>query len=293
MITAVYIAVTSLLALVVIAAAAFLFRDPLLRLVTPDGGATLHRSIAYGDGPRRTLDVYVPKGASNAPVVIFFYGGSWQMGRKELYGFVGNALAARGIVAVLPDYRVYPEVKFPEFVRDGAAATRWTHDHVSRFGGDSASIILMGHSAGAHIAAMLALDGDYLRAEGLDPARDIKALVGLAGPYDFLPLTSSTFIDMFGGAERAETQPIHFATESAPPAFLAAGDADTIVVPRNTANLAAKLRALGGAPKEVNYSGRGHFGLILPFIGPLQFLAPVVDDVADFIHATVPVGRQT
>ncbi|MCX5495690.1 alpha/beta hydrolase [Kaistia dalseonensis] len=292
MIPALPLAIFGLLGLGAFVGGAYVFRDSLLRAVTPDGGASLSRAIAYGDGPRRTLDVYVPRNAEGAPVVVFFYGGSWQMGRKELYGFVGNALAARGIVAVLPDYRVYPDVGFPEFLRDGAGATRWAKDNIARFGGDPSRIVLMGHSAGAYIAAMLALDGTWLRAEGLDPAEDIAALVGLSGPYDFLPLTGPTYIEIFGGAERPETQPVHFANAGAAPALLATGDEDTIVSPRNTASLARRLRGHGRPATEVVYAGRGHFGLILPFIGPLRSLAPVVDDVAVFIHAQPMQGGQ-
>lgn len=289
---AIQLAVAGFVVIAVLAIGAYLFRDPLLRMVTPSGGATLTRSISYGEGPRRTLDVYTPKDTVTAPVVVFFYGGSWQMGRKELYGFVGNALAARGIVAVLPDYRVYPEVNYPEFLRDGAEATRWTRENIARYGGDPSRVVLMGHSAGAYIAAMLALDPQWLAALGLDPSRDITALVGLAGPYDFLPLTGPTYIKIFGGPDRRETQPIAYASASAPPALLATGDADTIVGPHNTTNLAARLREFGKEPKEIVYPGKGHFGLILPFVGPLGFLAPVVDDVVAFVKAQASRGSK-
>jgi len=271
-----------------VAGGGYMLRDQLLRAVTPDGGATVHRSLPYGEGPRRSLDIYVPKDAERAPVALFFYGGSWQFGRKELYGFVGDALAARGIVTVIADYRVFPEVRYPDFVEDGAAATRWVQRRIGAFGGNPQAISLMGHSAGAYIAAMLALDERWL---GADRAR-LAGLVGLSGPYDFLPLTGPTYIDIFGGSDRQDTQPVRFVTPEAPPTFLATGDRDTIVLPRNTSSLAARLLAAGHRPTEIVYPGRGHFGLILPFIGPLQFLTPVADDVAAFLHAPTQEARR-
>ncbi|BCJ90463.1 esterase [Terrihabitans soli] len=260
-------------------------RDSFLGLITPSGGAAPTFSVSYMPGERGTLDIYAPKDAKNAPVVVFFYGGSWQMGRKSLYRFVGHALAKRGVVAVIPDYRVYPEVRFPDFLKDGAKAFKWTHDNAASFGGDANRIFVMGHSAGAHIAAMLALDPQWLKGEGLDPARSIAGFVGLSGPYDFLPLQSENLVAVFKGNNRPETQPINFATASAPPAFLATGDEDDVVLPRNSQNLAARLRGAGASVEQVVYPGRGHFGTIMAMIGPLHYLAPVVDDVAGFINS--------
>src|SRR5882724_3365318 len=109
--------------------------------------------IAYADGARRRLDVYRPNNARQAPIIVFFYGGSWQIGSKETYLFLAATLAARGYVVVVPNYRVYPEVKFPEFLSDGAKAVRWAKDNAATYGGDASQVFIMGHSAGAHIAA--------------------------------------------------------------------------------------------------------------------------------------------
>ena len=81
---------------------------------------------------------------SNLPVVVFFYGGSWQSGRRQDYSFVAQALTSRGCVVVIPDYRLYPEANFPAFVEDGAAAFAWVHEHISRFGGDPGQRICYG-----------------------------------------------------------------------------------------------------------------------------------------------------
>jgi acetyl esterase/lipase len=278
--------VLALLALlVVLGIAAHVFRNKLLGVITPSGGAAITSSVRFMEGERGTLDVYAPRDAHNAPVVVFFYGGSWQMGDKDLYAFVGHALAARGVIAVIPDYRVYPEVKFPDFLKDGAAAVRWARDNAGRFGGDPARLFVMGHSAGGHIAAMLALDRQYLVGQGLDPATDIAGLIGVSGPYDFLPLQSENLIALFGGNNRPESQPINFVTPKAPPALLITGDEDNVVLPRNASRLAAKLRAANVAAAEIVYPSRGHFGTIMALIGPLHFLAPVLDDTLRFIRA--------
>lgn len=272
-------------ALAVLGVAAFVKRDAFIGLITPSGGANSAYAVSYMPGERGGLDVYSPKDAKNAPVVVFFYGGSWQMGRRNMYRFVGHALASRGVVAVIPDYRVYPEVRFPDFLKDGARSVRWARDNAASYGGDPDRIFVMGHSAGAHIAAMLALDPQWLAGEELDPAKDIAGLVGISGPYDFLPLQSENLVAVFQGNNRPETQPINFATASAPPAFLATGDEDDVVLPRNSINLAARFRELKVPVEQPVYSGRGHFGTIMSLIGPLHFLAPVLDDVTRFIAA--------
>jgi acetyl esterase/lipase len=269
----------------ILAASAFFMRDAFLGIITPSGGATPTYAVSYMPGERGMLDVYSPKDAKNAPVAVFFYGGSWQMGRRNLYRFVGHALAKRGIVTIIPDYRVYPQIRFPDFLKDGAMAVRWARDNAASFGGDADRIFVMGHSAGGHIAAMLALDPQWLAGEGLDPAKDVAGLVGLSGPYDFLPLQSESLVAVFQGNNRPETQPINFVTASAPPAFLATGDEDEIVLPRNAAHLSARLREVNVPVEYEVYPGRGHFGTIMAMIGPLHYLAPVLDDVARFIAA--------
>ncbi|MBV8779661.1 MAG: alpha/beta hydrolase [Alphaproteobacteria bacterium] len=241
--------------------------------------------IAYAAGPRHTLDVYRPTApAAQAPVAVFFYGGNWQEGDKAIYRFVGAALAAKGILTVIPDYRVYPEVRFPSFLEDGADAVRWTYDHAGEFGGDPHRIVLMGHSAGAHIAAMLAYDAQWLAAVRLNPDRDVRGLVGLAGPYDFLPLHSATLKIIFGPeAQLAVTQPINFVEPGAPPAFLVSGRADDIVDPGNVTRIAKRIAEKGGTVTTKFYDDVGHRTLIGAFSPPLRPLAPVLRDTVQFV----------
>jgi acetyl esterase/lipase len=234
--------------------------------------------IAYGTHERHRLDVYRPvQPHDKAAVVVFFYGGNWSSGNRGGYRFVGEALASHGITVVIPDYRLYPEVRFPDFLADCAAAVRWTTDH------EGQRIFLMGHSAGAYNAAMLALDAEYLRAARVEhPA--IKGWIGLAGPYDFLPLTGAITRAVFGYPDTSiRTQPIHFVSEDDPPALLVTGSADETVNPGNTARLAARLRASGVAVREIVYPDVGHVRLLGAMSTPLRGTPPVVEDVVRFI----------
>jgi acetyl esterase/lipase len=235
----------------------------------------------YGTLPRQKLDIYKPLSAGHGkPVVVFFFGGSWQTGTKDDYLFIGEALASRGFVTVIPDYRLYPEVRYPAFLEDGASAVSWTLQHVAEFGGDPARVHLMGHSAGAYIAAMLALDQRWLGADRLR----LRSAVGLAGPYDFLPLTDPALQRIFvTEPDLARTQPITFADGSGPPFLLIGGLADTTVRPGNSTRLAKRIRDHGGIAEEKYYVGVGHVPLVGAIAAPLRFIAPTFDDATVFL----------
>jgi acetyl esterase/lipase len=158
----------------------------LLNLWQPTGAWEEYRGLAYGARPLQKLDVHKPRHAAKAPVLVFFYGGSWQRGSRDLYRFVGASLAAQGIVTVVPDYSIFPPARFPMFVEDAARAVRFTRDNATQWGGDPARLVLMGHSAGAYIAAMLSFDPQWLRQVDLNSQTDLAGFIGLAGPYDFL-----------------------------------------------------------------------------------------------------------
>jgi acetyl esterase/lipase len=257
--------------------ATFAPRDPASRLATDQ---------AYGDQPRQRLDVYAPRRSGGAaPVAIFFYGGSWDSGRRQDYGWVGQALAAKGFVTLVPDYRIYPQVSYPGFLQDGAAAVRWAVRHAAEFGGDPRRIVLVGHSAGAYNALMLALDTAYLKDAGVDP-KVVRAVGGLSGPYDFLPLDGPITRRTFGQApDLAATQPLTYVSAASPPAFLATGDADTVVYPRNTVSLAKALRGSGVSVEERHYAGIDHAGMVLALSRPLRGRAPVLEELTTFLKA--------
>ncbi len=250
----------------------------LLNMTVPKRGYRLEADIPYGDGPRRTLDLYTPEQArADSKAVIFFYGGSWDSGKKGDYLFVAQALAARGLTVIVPDYRLYPEVRFPAFLEDGAQATRWAVDKV---GADK--LFVMGHSAGGEIASMLCANTPYLANVGVDRMK-LRGLIGLSGPYDFLPLTSNKLIDIFGGANNPNIQAITFARAPLPPALLIHGTADTVVYPRNSEHLATAWRQ-AGAPVDLKlYPGVDHIDLVAAFSDFLHKKASTREDVVDWI----------
>lgn len=239
--------------------------------------------IAYGEGERRMLDIYVPEEQADGPrpVIVWFHGGSWNSGTRHGYDFAGRALAAQGFVTVIPDYRLVPEVRFPDFVEDGAAAVRWVRANIGDYGGDGERIVLTGHSAGAYIAAMLANDPQWLG----DDRTAVAGMVGLAGPYDFVPFDTPSSIETFGQwPEPAATQPVTFADASAPPALLLTGADDITVKPRNSQALAARLAEAGVEAQMVQYEGIDHIDILSSLARPLRGQAPVLDDLASFAH---------
>jgi acetyl esterase/lipase len=265
--------------------------DPLslfARLAPKDPARRWAHNAAFGPGTHQRLDVYGPRRAAGGPalpVAVFFYGGSWDTGRRQDYNWVGQALAAKGFLTVVPDYGLFPEVRYPGFLEDGALAVRWAQDHAAEFGGDPERIVLVGHSAGAYNAAMIALDRRYLAGAGVERRR-IKALAGLSGPYDFLPLSDPIAIRTFGeAADLAGTQPLAFVDAEAPPAFLATGDRDTVVYPRNTRKLAARLREAGVPVEERRYEGIDHVRMVLALSRLFRRRAPVLDDMTAFLLA--------
>jgi acetyl esterase/lipase len=261
-----------------------------LNALTPTGGITVTKNIAYGSAGRETLDVYRPAGTGLHPVVMFIYGGAWNSGSKAMYPFVAATLARQGNVVVVPDYRLYPEVTYPLFLQDCARAFAWTLNHGADLQGDG-RFFLMGHSAGAYNAAMLALDAGLLQAAGASRDR-ITGFIGLAGPYDFLPIVDPAVIAVFGSRDNPATQPVNYVDAHAPPMFLAAGADDTTVRPRNTISLAEHVSKAGGHATAKIYPGIGHVGLILAIAPAFQWTAPVLADVQGFIaaHAGQPVA---
>lgn len=271
---------------------------PLLAGCTPSLGAfdslaprdagvrRVAHDLAYGAGDRRKLDVYAPADAPGAlPVIVFIYGGSWANGDKDDYEFLGAALASRGFVTVVPDYRLVPEVRFPGFVEDCAAAVRWVGDHVGEYGGDGRRIVLVGHSAGAYNAVMLALAGDYLNAAGV-AGDSIRGAVGLAGPYDFLPFDVDATRNAFGRAPDPQlTQPVHYARADAPPLLLLWGADDDTVAPRNLESLARVQHAAGARVETKIYANVDHIDILLALSRPFRGRAPVLEDVTAFARA--------
>ena len=250
-----------------------------------DGGARqIARDIAFGSQPRQALDLYAPIRSDagprpRLPIIVFIYGGSWQSGDKNGYSFVGRALASRGFLVAIPNYRLVPQGRYPAFLQDNAAAVRWMIANAARHGGDPDRIVIVGHSAGAYNGSMLALDPRWLGGEW----RAVRGFVGLAGPYDFLPLDGPVTKAAFGQEPQlATTQPIQFASRDDPPTLLLHGAKDTTVFPRNSEKLRDRLTSAGVDARIRIYPELGHISILTAIARPFRGKAPVLDDVAQF-----------
>jgi acetyl esterase/lipase len=238
--------------------------------------------LSYGGHARQRLDIYRPADEDPRPVLVFFHGGSWRDGDREGYGFVGRAFAARGFVTVIADYRKYPEVKFPHFIEDAAAATKWVHGNISGHGGDPDRIFLIGHSAGAHLASLISADPKWLWQSGTD-VRIVKGTIALAGPHDFYPFTGEAAQAALGDWPKPEeTQPIHYARADAPPMLLLHGDGDQTVKLRNSKAMANAIKEKGGDAQLKIYAGVDHADIVMAIARPFRSKAPVIDDILRF-----------
>ena len=243
-----------------------------------------HADLPYGQDPRQRLDVYSPRHAQNRPVVIFWYGGSWVKGKKSDYRFVGTTLAEHGIVAVLPDYRLYPQVSFPAFDEDGARAVAWVEQHVQEFGGDPHRIVVMGHSAGGHTAAFLAFNHEFLRKFGADP-NSIVGLVGLSGTYVLVPETPTERATFPPPYTEADWQPIRFVDAHSPPTLLLHGADDKEVLPQEAIELRdAMLRDHVRVELDL-YPHRGHGDTVASFAPVARWRTPALQDTLTFINS--------
>lgn len=248
------------------------------------------RSVDFA--PTLSLDVYPPLDAGEpAPVVVFFYGGTWRDGEREAYRFVGNALAESGALVIIPDYRKYPQVRFPTFMDDAARAVAWAHANAAAHGGDPGHIVLAGHSAGGHIAALLATDRSYLRRAGV-PDRAIGGLVGLAGAYDFLPSEDEDLVAIFGADpdQQARSQPVNFVSGNEPPTLLLHGTGDRLVEVRNSRRFAQSLTAHDVDVELIELEGVGHIRLLAALRA--NWLGEVLPPLVRFVERTAAPGRR-
>ncbi|WP_306397273.1 alpha/beta hydrolase [Telluria beijingensis] len=259
----------------------------LVNAISPGGTDRSVETTAFGPNPRHNLSIYRPaQGAHKSPVIVFFYGGNWVSGERDDYEFVGRSLAARGFVVVIPDVRLYPQAGYPGFLDDSARAVAWTARRIAEHGGDPGRIFVMGHSAGAYNAAMVALDPRWLRKQGTAPSI-LRGWIGLAGPYNFLPIENETTRKVFPYPDtRPDSQPINHVSAIAPPALLIAARNDRTVEPvRNSGAMADRLRATGVPVREAVYDNVNHATLVATLSSSLRRLAPTLDAVEDFVRS--------
>lgn len=249
----------------------------------PDSASSVEQDVVYGDHSRQSLDVYSPLlPADDAVTIVFFYGGGWDSGNRTNYEFVARKLAAMGHFVVIPDYRLYPEVTFPEFVKDAALATAYVLKRPMKTG-QGKPVFLMGHSAGAQIAMLVAMDNRYLTELG-HGTDELAGVIGLAGPYDFLPITSPRLNKIFPTpSAQHDSQPINFIDNGDPPVFLAHGDQDKRVWLKNSVNMAEAISGVGGRVTLKVYPGITHTGMIKPFIPFMNDDTGLLDDIVYFI----------
>lgn len=251
------------------------------------GAGRVGRDLAYGEDPRQRMDVYAPSQnaeAQSLPVLVFFYGGGWDSGARRLYGWAAQALAAQGFVVFSPDYRLVPKVHFPAFIEDAAAATARAAELASAYGGDAGRLGVIGHSAGAYLAMMIALDRRYMAA--VEQPELIRAAAGLAGPYDFLPFDVAASQNAFGRApDPTLTQPVTFVRADAPPLWLGHGTADTVVHAEDSTILCERMTAVGGVCEAKLYPGLDHADLIAAFSPLFRKTGPVLQDATAFLRA--------
>ncbi|MEL6875000.1 MAG: alpha/beta hydrolase [Pseudomonadota bacterium] len=261
--------------------------DIVNNIIPGDGNARLLVSDhVYDEEQGLGLDIWAPKTevAEKLPVVVFIYGGGWRSGSKDHYAFAGRALAHRGYLTVLADYRLFPKAKFPGFVEDSAKAVSWVHDNIARFGGDPETIFLSGQSAGAYNVMMLALDRQWLGRLGKRPDI-IKGVAALAGPYDFYPFDSDSTKNSFGSYHKPDmTQPVNFVRPDAPPLWLSTGTTDTQVRPRNSRILRDRILEAGGDAEYVEYPDMGHLDIMMAVAKPFRYKGPVLEDMVAFFE---------
>jgi acetyl esterase/lipase len=260
-------------------------------------GRLWRRDLPYGPDPRQRFDLYQPEGLpppDGWPLLVFFYGGSWSSGRRQDYRFVGEALASHGLLVMVADYRLYPQVRYPAFLHDAGAALAHGLAQATAWGGDAQRVFVMGHSAGAYNAAMLALDARWLAAHQVHPAQ-LAGWIGLAGPYDFLPIATPAVQPVFGHPQVApDSQPLAHVGGAPVPALLLAAAQDTLVDPqRNTLGLARALRARGVPLRCQLLAGVDHATLLGALAWPLRGRAPVLPAVLDFVDQPGQAGLQT
>ena len=269
-----------------------------LNATVPSGTYRQSANLPYGDQPRQKLDVYMPSQpladialtAGGAPLVVFFYGGSWSNGDRADYRFVGEALATQGIAVVVADYRLSPEVRYPVFLQDSALATRWAFDNAQKYGADPARIFVMGHSAGAYNAAMLALDKRWLGGAGLSPAK-LAGWIGLAGPYDFLPIGDrKTQVAFEWPGTPPDSQALFHASSASPPALLLAPVNDSLVnTQRSTVGMAQRLKSSGVRVESELYDTVNHITIVATMASVLRSRAPVLERVTGFVNRTARI----
>ena len=250
----------------------------------------MHFDIPYGEHPRQKIDLYLPDDGNAKALIVYFYGGSWRDGNRSLYRMLGRTFDSSGYAVAIPDYRTFPEVKYPFFMEDAALSLAWLEARARDYDLPDRPMILVGHSAGAHMAALLLTNTRFLLEQKFDQAR-ITGFVGLAGPYSFNPLEFDTTVDVFQTAIPIEdAMPIKNVSGAEPPMLLLHGGDDTTVYTRNTKEMTKAVNEAGGSARQIIYPGIGHVGILFAMHPLLRWRAPVFKDMLSFFETVDAAG---
>jgi len=244
------------------------------------GGNRHIRSVSshdFGDEARQALDYYQSHGDGQQPVVLFFYGGNWRSGKRRLYRFMAARLCSMGFDVIIPDYRLYPEVRFKDIITDAREAAQLASQLIH----PEQPLVVMGHSAGAQLGSLLCLDESLLG----DDRNRISGFIGLAGPYDFYPYSSDFHWELFEPEEDYPlSQPVNFVRPDAPPMYLLHGRDDQLLRRGQSKSLMQKMQALDAEADREVYDGMGHIGILLGFSVLSRKSSKLLQDVEGFIQ---------
>lgn len=251
----------------------------ILNGITPSSTFDRAKNVSFGEGERDKLDIYraeTPK--ENAPVLMFVHGGSWDSGSKGIYKFLAEGFTQSGYDMVVPNYRIYPDAKFPNFLEDNAKAVAFTAE---TFPGRK--IVLIGHSAGAYNVLMLGLRDEYLSGAGVNRCETVAGVVGLAAPTGIVPLESARLIEIFPDRFTAADAVLNNVNAPAPAIFLGHGESDTTVYPKNSTALAEKVTARGGSAQVEIYPGQSHTDVVKVLSRHFDNDTTLKADIVEFI----------
>ncbi|HRJ44132.1 MAG: alpha/beta hydrolase [Caldilineaceae bacterium] len=249
----------------------------------------LARDVQYSPRFGMGLDVYSPAQGENHPVLIFIHGGGWDKYDRKLFTPVGQKFVEMGIVVVIPDYTLHPDAGYKQMTQEMAAATAWTLENIAQYGGDPSRVVIAGHSAGAHLAGLVATDEVWLNFEG-HTNQELCGFIGLSGVYD-IPAqmvferstggTAPVMTAVMGGeANFAVASPSSYLFPSTPQTLLVHGALDDTVPLSISENFQRKLDAAGIPNRLVVYPDKGHNDYL--FDGFFNATAPILIHISDF-----------
>lgn len=267
----------------------------ILTALSSQHGLTIYKNLAYGTDPRQSLDIYQPEDHTlkaqhpkGLPVVIFIYGGSWQSGDKEGYGFAGRSLAQAGYLTAVIDYRLVPKNIYPDFVEDSVSAIAWVYQHASQYGGDPNMIFVLGHSAGA-FNAVTAVDDDRFWHKSNVPDGAIKGVIGLAGPYSYDFRQFDSRVAFPTNMLPEDIMPDSHVRPNSPPHYLLVAEKDTLVGIKNLMKMKRGLERANVPVRTAVIPKVNHYTMIVALATPGRWLGPtrqmVLDYLAERVHA--------